>query len=1454
MTTTEERIDAPSGAGRASPNGRDWPSSRTRLMADGLALWSRYGPYILSSILLLLGYLHYAPGAAYSLSAERYRAWAFPAFRYSDLIWLYLRDGLDRHPIPYVDFPLEYPPLTGLLTWALSWAPDLPTYFALAYGVLAMSALLAVWALQQIAGANVWLFAASPALFFYTGHQWDMAAIGVAALGLLALQRRQDGLGMVALVVATALKLFPVVFVVAAIVESLRDRRFRTAAKHSLIFAAGTAAINVPVALANVDGWSFFFRWNRDRLADSEFWVLWRGIPTADLTRWSLVAAVAGGLALTFLAFRTRGPLLVPLGATYLLWWLLVNKTFTTHLMLWAILSLALLSAPWWLWLLTTAADVVGFQLGNYLNLYNVPDYESAPLIRKAVENIYDPMQLTRSAILLFCSHWGIHILRLDRLRVRYTASPPLRSVPNQPVAATATALVSTAPLPAARRLFWAATLTFAFAAAAVFMSWPYAQHLSDATVVGFDPFLQIWLSEWIQHILVTNPLHLYDANIFYPFAQTLAYTDANIPGALVAAPLRWLTGDPILTNSILVLASFVLAAGGVYALVVSLTGNRGAAFVAGLAYAFLPYRMIHLWHLNWLEGALLPWLILAFLRLLDHPSKRRGVALGLIAAVLVLVSFYFSVQIALTCGIVVAGKSVAQRRLPSRAFAGAAAVALAIAAAVAVPLYLPYLNVRDEQGLERTIVDAEQYKALPASYLQLAPWDAPNPVQLLLGLRAGPNESLTEVGQAPYADGHQHAEIVIEDALFPGIIALIFAAVALFAERKRRWVVAAFATVALAAAILSLGPSLGPRQGAGPPLPYGWLFEHVPLFRSMRVPARLGGLTDLMVVVLAGMGMAVAWDKSRASARFARYTQRPVVGPLATGLLTAAVLAELWTGAAPIEAVDRSTEASAAAQWLATQPPGPLMEFPAESVFADPAAASVRRHYGETMFWSTLNWDPLVNGNSGFIPRAYSDFIERFVGDLKRPDGSLTPRISHVDEQTVRLLSQIGVRYLVFQRSHYRPEDWPAVAAELATLVEQGAIAPAGDHGEATLFVVNPALPGVEPPEVTLFAPTLITPDLTWTPWVAVEGRSSMPAVLSLTQPPVLETAWYDNAGKLLWQGTQRIPLPVVLDEPRLLCSPADCLTSRPFDDLSQLPPPESEGSWNPHDPGHYVVRLRLSGDHPLECAIDLDLVENSTEVLKRAGNVGYRWAECRSDSENPVNNPGAMPFLLSPPSVTLVNDTAVIDIAVTPRRDGELQGWFILAPPGAAEPWLEAVYQSAVQQKLVTASQPMGFAWTASIGSKLSPGIYELTVWFHDRGPAGWEHAAGGDIDLAPVIVDADHQLRWAGPIRVQLAQRPSRLVPGQTSQFEFTVSGLSNGTDCFSRWQLYSAVQLVASGGAGTCASPEVEIPPTLTPGSYRLQIDVLADADGTATLDDAVSLSVMVTETAAGGQPR
>ena len=142
-------LDAPAVGDRAR-------AARARLAAHPAA------PFAVAALLLVAGYLRYAPGVAYSQSPAAYRDWAFPAFRYSDLIWLYLRDGLADRPVPYLDYPLEYPVLTGLLSYLLALAPGLGAAYALTSATLALCALATVWALVRLPGARASRYESSP--------------------------------------------------------------------------------------------------------------------------------------------------------------------------------------------------------------------------------------------------------------------------------------------------------------------------------------------------------------------------------------------------------------------------------------------------------------------------------------------------------------------------------------------------------------------------------------------------------------------------------------------------------------------------------------------------------------------------------------------------------------------------------------------------------------------------------------------------------------------------------------------------------------------------------------------------------------------------------------------------------------------------------------------------------------------------------------------------------------------------------------------------------------------------------------------------------------------------------------------------------------------------------------------------------------------------------------------
>ena len=364
-----------------------------------------------AAIMMVIGYVWYAPGVFHP---NNYHEYSFAALNYSDIIWLYFRDNLAAQPRPYVDYALEYPALLGGLTYVLSFAPNVSAYFALTYAILALCALGTIVALDRLPGVSVWQFALAPALLLYTGLNWDLAAIFFLALALVPYQRGHDRWGTLALVGGVWFKLFPLVFLAAVVIERFRERRWRAIVEIMIVFLLGSALINVPLALANWENWSYFFTFNAERGGGSGFWVLFPNLSPPQVNQISLVVLGSGALVLLLLALRARHAVLLPLGASLLLWWLFVNKVFSPQYALWIFFSLALLHASRSLWVAVVAADVGHFFV-SFLILFSLR-FNIGDLIGWENQYLRTPLELLREALLLIGVAYGIKLLQNKRV------------------------------------------------------------------------------------------------------------------------------------------------------------------------------------------------------------------------------------------------------------------------------------------------------------------------------------------------------------------------------------------------------------------------------------------------------------------------------------------------------------------------------------------------------------------------------------------------------------------------------------------------------------------------------------------------------------------------------------------------------------------------------------------------------------------------------------------------------------------------------------------------------------------------------------------------------------------------------------------------------------------------------------------------------------------------------
>ncbi|MDX6576607.1 MAG: hypothetical protein QOE96_2560, partial [Blastocatellia bacterium] len=131
----------------------------------------------------------------------------------------------------------------------------------------------------------------------------------------------------------------------------------------------------------------------------------------------------------------------------------------------------------------------------------------------------------------------------------------------------------------------------FVFFLFTAILTWPYVTRLRDVVVDRGDPYLITWIMWWDYHQTFTNPLHLFHANVFYPLKYSLAFSENSYGIALLFFPLYALGLAPLTVHAIAIFLGFALCGYGAFRLGRTLTGSVAVGWVAGIVFAFIPYR-----------------------------------------------------------------------------------------------------------------------------------------------------------------------------------------------------------------------------------------------------------------------------------------------------------------------------------------------------------------------------------------------------------------------------------------------------------------------------------------------------------------------------------------------------------------------------------------------------------------------------------------------------------------------------------------------------------------------------------------------------------------------------------------------------------------------------------------------------------------------------------------------
>jgi uncharacterized membrane protein len=349
---------------------------------------------VVCSVMLLAGYFL----KAQCTGPEGFDGRQYSRLCYNDIQPLYSFRDVQSNTFPYIhgEFTadsqlvggaVEYPVLTGLFLWFTGlFANDSNSYLKVNALFLMPFGLMTAYLLGRMSGARALMWAASPALIWYSFHNWDLLVVASVAAGLWSWHRGKNVAAAVWFGVGCALKMYPILFVVPVALERWHAGKRSDAGK---VFAAGAGtalALNLPFMLINFDGWWATYAFHKAR--GPNFDSIWGLLGDGSTSQWLFMPKInltVAALTLTWFAFALLAgwwrakrdgvyPTLQVMGAllvTFLLW----NKVHSPQYTLWLLPFFVVLRVNVLWWLAYAAVDTLAY-VGIFKWFYDI-SYEA---------------------------------------------------------------------------------------------------------------------------------------------------------------------------------------------------------------------------------------------------------------------------------------------------------------------------------------------------------------------------------------------------------------------------------------------------------------------------------------------------------------------------------------------------------------------------------------------------------------------------------------------------------------------------------------------------------------------------------------------------------------------------------------------------------------------------------------------------------------------------------------------------------------------------------------------------------------------------------------------------------------------------------------------------------------------------------------------------------------------
>lgn len=511
-----------------------------------------------------------------------------------------------------------------------------------------------------------------------------------------------------------------------------------------------------------------------------------------------------------------------------------------------------------------------------------------------------------------------------------------------------------------------------------IYITFPLIFHLGDYSTGFGDELVIAWIQNWVIHALTTNPFSLFEANIYYPYHNSLAFSEHFLISSILSILPYKIIGEPIAVVNFTLISSLIMLGFFMYLLIYYLTKDFILSILGGLLIIFSPVTLDKVVHLQILSIQWIPLSLLFFLIFLNK-YKTRYLILSLVFFVIQTYnSFLPGYFIIFTYLILYVNLYIYKRIVFKKVVTKRNILITFLFILLLIPIIVPYYKVSREFNYTRDIRDAIHFALQPQDLLY------PNQYTKFQAslVKIFPSNSLSRTGYVGFAFS---------------ILTIITLVYFLTRFKKKEIAYNSFVITAIFGLLMSFGPLLhwNGRTIHDPfpvPLPYALLYYIFPGFQGIRNSARWEMLFVLM------MSVAISWflfrvlkEKSSIKRNFMYI------------ILISIVVIEYNFPMKFVE-VPQKKDFPKVYKWLTTTSQNAkVIELPIYNWNMWPYTHNelLRQYYG------TIHFRKTVNGYSGFSPIPWQKMIVETMSEF--PSGS-----------SISYFKKIGVNYIVIHKNEF--------------------------------------------------------------------------------------------------------------------------------------------------------------------------------------------------------------------------------------------------------------------------------------------------------------------------------------------------------------------------------------------------------------------------------------------------